>query len=609
MKMFKKVIALAVSAVMLMSCTAFAASTSWDINQTNEKVEVTVECGEDKANALVAVQVFKPASGGYEELNVEGNYTATAVNDVISYSYIHQADSEGKITFTYKPQAPTDEKYGEYYVRVVGREAGYFEYKTDIDKERIVNNIKDAGTVASVADLFTAGATEKVYTKSERLELETNLSFYADMEAADSATKTNIYEYVVARLDEVTTVAEFYTLFDKAIFVCVLDAKTEAELGAYIETNKVYAGIDTSKVYTDVIDTTGLYYSASNTEVALAELAATDLSETDFEEATLAITNAYVNALISTAESNSRMDEIILHFEDEIEVAGGDVDTYKETTTRLAIALKLIQEKPFNNLYDFASRLNGLMDGNGSNTQTPSAPGGIIVDTPSAPAGNGGNGGNGGGGFGSGASISRPVPSTNIYTEGAGTTPATTVFTDLGNHAWAEQAIKTLKDKNIINGKTPTEFKPEDTVLREEFAKMIMLTVLSANVGSATGTSFADVDASAWYAPYIAAATNSGVINGFSETEFGIGNTIRREDMAVMCYRAIKAAGITLTAEREAAKFTDGISDYAKEAITVMYAAGLINGYSETEFNANGTATRAEAAMILYNVVQKYGAR
>ena len=77
--------------------------------------------------------------------------------------------------------------------------------------------------------------------------------------------------------------------------------------------------------------------------------------------------------------------------------------------------------------------------------------------------------------------------------------------------------------------------------------------------------------------------------------------------MAVMCYRAIKAAGITLTATRDAHQFTDAISDYAQEAISAMYAAELINGYSETEFNAGGTATRAEAAMILYNVVQKYG--
>ena len=182
--------------------------------------------------------------------------------------------------------------------------------------------------------------------------------------------------------------------------------------------------------------------------------------------------------------------------------------------------------------------------------------------------------------------------------------PIANMFSDLAGFEWAQQAITTLKSKNIVNGKTATEFAPSDVVLREEFAKMVMLAVLSDKVEAAGAESdFTDVDYAAWYAPYIAAATKNNIINGYGDI-FGIGDTIRREDMAVMCYRALKAKGHTFEKVKEAHSFTDAISDYAQEAVSALYEAGLINGYSETEFNGNGTATRAEAAMILYNIIK-----
>lgn len=599
MKMFKKVIALATSAVMLVSCTAFAATTTATIDQSNEKVTVTVELGASKANSKVTVNVFKPASNGFSDLGTDG--TATDVDAVISYAYEHTADASGVITFTYKPQAASAEKYGNYFVRAAGEDAGSFEYITDIDKASIITDLKTTSTAANVEAVFAAAANANVYTEAQRLELEENVQFYSEYAAASPEVKANVYAYIAGRMNTVTTLTDFYALFDKAVYVSVLNSKEGTDLLSFIDTNKTYSGVDSQKAYTYIRENTDYFTTAVQTN-ALLLIDSIDMMPKDLAQTSTAIGDALLVALLSSCVEYGVMDTVIGDFAAEITANGGNADGYTSSTSRLSYANQLKGKQPFENMADFVAELNAVVGA--VTTITPSNPGGIVVDTPSN---TGSTGGSGGGGFGGGTSLSRPTPNTNIFTDNntQGSTPAATSFTDLKGYEWAEQAIKTLKEKNIVGGKSATEFAPADTVLREEFAKMIMLAVLSANVQSATATDFTDVDPNAWYAPYIAAATKSGVINGYGST-FGLGDTIRREDMAVMCYRAIKAAGITLNAEREAHKFTDAISDYAKEAIASMYAAGLINGYSETEFNGNGTATRAEAAMILYNVVQKY---
>ncbi len=44
---------------------------------------------------------------------------------------------------------------------------------------------------------------------------------------------------------------------------------------------------------------------------------------------------------------------------------------------------------------------------------------------------------------------------------------------------------------------------------------------------------FADVG-DEWYKEYVLKAKNLGIVNGVSDTEFGIGSNITRQDMAVM---------------------------------------------------------------------------
>lgn len=182
------------------------------------------------------------------------------------------------------------------------------------------------------------------------------------------------------------------------------------------------------------------------------------------------------------------------------------------------------------------------------------------------------------------------------------------VYTDLGNHKWAEEAILYLSDRKIVNGKGNRIFDPGAQVTREEFLKMLVLaTELETKENK---NPFTDVNDNAWYAPYIKVAIKTGITKGKSATVFGIGDPITRQEMAVMLQRAAKAAGISTTDKIDLVYFEDPFVDrnemasWASSSITTLYKAGFISGVGNGRFAPNATATRAQAAQMIYNLIK-----
>lgn len=172
-------------------------------------------------------------------------------------------------------------------------------------------------------------------------------------------------------------------------------------------------------------------------------------------------------------------------------------------------------------------------------------------------------------------------------------------FDDLDSVEWAKDAIKMLAERKIVNGKAEGKFFPNDNVKREEFVKMIV--DMFELYGDFSTTQFVDVDDKAWYSDYVIAASESGIIKGISAYEFGIGKNINRKDMAVVIYRALVSKGVEF--KDNSAGFSDVSDDYAKEAIEKLTSVGIMRGISETAFAPERSATRAEAAMLMYNVL------
>lgn len=199
--------------------------------------------------------------------------------------------------------------------------------------------------------------------------------------------------------------------------------------------------------------------------------------------------------------------------------------------------------------------------------------------------------------------------STGGTTDNGTTTPTaapgtTTGFTDLGDVEWAQEAINHLASLGIINGMGDGTFAPNDNVTREQFAKMIVM-CMGYTVNESATSSFSDVVAGEWYAPFVAAAANNNLITGFEDGTFGVGQNITRQDMAVIIYRALGSPNPSSTGS-----FSDDaeIGDYAKLAVYSLVEIGIINGMGDGTFAPQATATRAQAAQMLngfYNYINQ----
>lgn len=220
---------------------------------------------------------------------------------------------------------------------------------------------------------------------------------------------------------------------------------------------------------------------------------------------------------------------------------------------------------------------------------------------------NAGGGGGGGGAGGGGGGVY--VPSTNVTDvyEIVDVTPQITednknfVFTDLDTVDWAKESIYKLCDRGILS--VDTEYRPLDNVKREEFVKMLV--ELADIALDDSSSDFSDISGDEWFVPYLVAAKKAGIVNGKEDGSFGVGENISRQDMVVMAQRTVNLMDKKLIQKNTVQEFSDGadISDYAKEAIGQMQAAGVVSGMGNGCFEPMGNANRAQAAVIICNLI------
>lgn len=223
-----------------------------------------------------------------------------------------------------------------------------------------------------------------------------------------------------------------------------------------------------------------------------------------------------------------------------------------------------------------------------------------LKDAKSPEGGNGGSGG--GGGSGSSGNKSNSTGSTGVTFPGTGKAEVPEInarFIDLNTVEWAYEAIMVLADNGIVNGKTDNEFYPNDKVTREEFAKLLVCMAKLEN-SAYSSDHFTDVDADAWYSKYVNIAYENGICNGIGDGNFGVGNEITRQDMAVMVHNLLKSGNEAINPLHTEFADDEDISDYAKPAVSSLSAMGIINGIGDNMFAPKDNATRAQAAVIIY---------
>jgi hypothetical protein len=173
--------------------------------------------------------------------------------------------------------------------------------------------------------------------------------------------------------------------------------------------------------------------------------------------------------------------------------------------------------------------------------------------------------------------------------------------------SWAGRQIAVVAAKGIVEGRAAGQFVPEGQVTRAEFAKLI---VKAFGLEDAAATeSFADVSDNEWFKPYVAAAVKAGLVEGRTDTSFAPNANITRAEMATLASRALtKIKEYKAPVNNDALKaFADAASINATLTSGVALAAdqGIVVGEEGGKFNPNANSTRAQAAVVIYRLLNK----
>ena len=173
-------------------------------------------------------------------------------------------------------------------------------------------------------------------------------------------------------------------------------------------------------------------------------------------------------------------------------------------------------------------------------------------------------------------------------------------FSDLPKQHWAYQAVSELVEKNVLQGTDSTHFEPERSVTRAEFSKMLVaafdLIPVSTDI-----TEFTDVEKTDWYYQYVRTLSALGLVQGMEDGSFGAQRQITRQDMAVLLYRVLKHQKFAVSDEIAKTADWDTVAEYAKEAIGCLLSSGVIHGDENGNYSGQSSATRAQAAVLLYH--------
>lgn len=172
-------------------------------------------------------------------------------------------------------------------------------------------------------------------------------------------------------------------------------------------------------------------------------------------------------------------------------------------------------------------------------------------------------------------------------------------FTDMTSH-WAKDDILALYQKGIVAGVTATTFEPDREITRAEFAALM---VRALNISAPGEMTFTDVAEGAWYAESIKIAAYAGLIQGY-EGQFRPEDTITREEMAVVIAKGYQFLGHT--AEKGAInRFTDQseIAGWARDSVDIAATAGIISGMDDGRFAPGENATRAQASSMIQRLL------
>jgi hypothetical protein len=165
-------------------------------------------------------------------------------------------------------------------------------------------------------------------------------------------------------------------------------------------------------------------------------------------------------------------------------------------------------------------------------------------------------------------------------------------FDDTVGHE-RETAIKQLAGLGLLAGYGDGTFKPDNTITRAEFAKVMVFALGlkdAAEMLTGVPAGFSDVEPNHWATGYISVANSQGIIKGYPDGTFGPQNQVTYAEVITMILRAL---GYGPVLDKQVWP-----TAYLAKAAELKLNKGI-------SFLANAPATRGDVAALVANAISK----
>lgn len=176
-------------------------------------------------------------------------------------------------------------------------------------------------------------------------------------------------------------------------------------------------------------------------------------------------------------------------------------------------------------------------------------------------------------------------------------------FSDVPSGTWYAEAVGEVTSAGLMNGVSATAFQPDGYVTRG-MAAAVLWRLADSPEPTATAPAFPDVESWYYYAKAVSWCAEKGVVTGFANGHFGGGDTLTREQLAVLLLRYAKLSGGEVgSGKLDAYEDRNQVSTWAADGMAHAVGLGLITGRENGSLDPKGSATRAQLAVILQRLM------
>lgn len=166
--------------------------------------------------------------------------------------------------------------------------------------------------------------------------------------------------------------------------------------------------------------------------------------------------------------------------------------------------------------------------------------------------------------------------------------------------SWAEGSINDLKALGILDDSMFTNYSEFTTRADFAYLGVKLYELYTGKVAEIGNVSFNDTE-NEW----VLKAKRLGIVNGYNDGTFRPNQLIKRDELAALFVNVFKASDIQyMTYSGEIFSDDGQIASWAKEAVYIAKANGIISGVGENRFDAKSNATMQQALLMFNNGIE-----